>query len=43
MDTDDKENLKMKWVKPELKELNLAGTKSGDIYPDEIATTAGPS
>lgn len=31
------------WTKPELSELGLENTRSGDIHPTEINTTAGPS
>jgi|WetSurMetagenome_2_1015567.scaffolds.fasta_scaffold00105_28 hypothetical protein len=34
---------KMIWTNPELKELHLANTLSGDIHPTEIGTTAGPA
>lgn len=34
---------KKEWVTPEIIDLDVENTTSGDVYPTEIATTAGPS
>lgn len=37
------EELRLDWVAPKLEELLFESTETGDVYPFEIATTAGPS
>lgn len=34
---------KLKWETPKLQCLSTKQAESGDVYPTEIATTAGPS
>lgn len=39
----DESSSKKEWTQPEIYDLDVDSTASGDIHPTEISTTAGPS
>jgi hypothetical protein len=40
---EENKETKKEWATPEIFDLDVDRTTSGDIHPTEIATTAGPS
>ncbi len=43
MHLENDNNESLPWTKPALSTIHIGDTQSGDVYPVEIDTTAGPS